>query len=194
MNIRTLHPRTQPRSVIPNLIVSFLSSWYESNLLKLIFDFAESSFCRNSLLNKQIYCFRSIGAQFVMCSRVPCPLDSSLSIAMQKGETLKTYSDRYWEMFNEIDEDFEDVAIRTFNVGLPTEHDLRRSLTMKPMRSMRQLMDRIDEYKQVKKDQQQGKGKAKATPLTKETLGQRVIIAINPEEILLDILGILLPK
>ena len=26
---------------------------------------------------------------------------------------------------------------------------------------MRQLMDRIDEYKRVKKDQQQGKGKAK---------------------------------
>ena len=75
-------------------------------------------------------------------------------MVMQEGETLKTYSDRYWEMFNEIDEEFEDVAIRTFKVGLATEHDLRKSLTMKLARSMRQLMDRIDEYKWVEEDQQ----------------------------------------
>ena len=70
--------------------------------------------------------------RFVTCSRVPRPLDSLLSMVMREGETLKTYSDRYWETFNEIDSDFEDVAIRTFKVGLLTEHDLRKSLTMKP--------------------------------------------------------------
>ena len=98
------------------------------------------------------------------CSRVPRPLDSLLSTAMHKGETLKTYFDRYWEMFNEIDGDFDDVAIRTFKVGLPVEHDLRKSLSRKPVRSMRQLMDHIDKYKQVKEDQQQGKGKVKVVP------------------------------
>ena len=67
-------------------------------------------------------------------------------------------------MFNEIDGDFDDVAIRTFKVGLPAEHDLRESLTKKPVRSIRQLMDRIDEYKRVKEDQLQGKGKAKVIP------------------------------
>ncbi|XP_075666056.1 uncharacterized protein LOC142635882 [Castanea sativa] len=36
---------------------------------------------------------------------------------MGEGETLKTYSDRYWEMFNEIDGNFDDVAIRTFKMG-----------------------------------------------------------------------------
>ena len=50
---------------------------------------------------------------------------------------MKTYSDRYWEMFNEIDGDFDDVAIRTFKVGLPVEHDLRKSLTRKLVRSVR---------------------------------------------------------
>ena len=64
-------------------------------------------------------------------------------------------------MFNEIDGDFDDVAIKTFKVGLPAEHDLRKSLIRKPVKSVRRLMDRIDEYKQVKEDQQQGKGKAK---------------------------------
>ena len=56
-------------------------------------------------------------------------------------------------MFNEIDGDFDDVATRTFKVSLPDEHDLRKSLTKKPARSVCQLMDRIDEYKRVEEDQ-----------------------------------------
>ena len=74
-------------------------------------------------------------------------------MSMREGETLKTYLDRYWEMFNEINGDFDDMAIRTFKVRLPTKHDLRNSLTKKPVRSVRRLIDCIDEYKQVKEDQ-----------------------------------------
>ena len=73
---------------------------------------------------------------------------------MQEGETLKTYLDRYWEMYNEIDGDFENVAINTFKIGLPTEHGLRKPLTSKPVTSVRQLMNRIDKYKKVEEDQQ----------------------------------------
>ena len=57
-------------------------------------------------------------------------------------------------MFNEIEGDFDDVATRTFKVGLPAEHDLRKSLTRKLVRSVRQLMDCIDEYKRVERVQQ----------------------------------------
>ena len=67
-------------------------------------------------------------------------------------------------MFNEIDENFDDVVIRTFKVGLLTEQDLRKSLTKKLVRSVHQLMDRIEEYKRVEEDQQRGKGKAKVVP------------------------------
>ena len=56
-------------------------------------------------------------------------------------------------MFNEIDGDFKDVAIRMFKFGLPTDHELRKSLTRKHACSMCQLMDRIDEYKRVEEDQ-----------------------------------------
>ena len=90
---------------------------------------------------------RAFGSHFITCSRVPRPLDSLLSMSMRESETLKTYSNRYWEIFNEIDRDFDDVAIRTFKVSLPTEHDLRKFLTRKPVRSVLQLIDRIDEYK-----------------------------------------------
>ena len=57
-------------------------------------------------------------------------------------------------MFNEIDGDFDDVAIRTFKVGLPAEHGLRKSLTRKPVTNVCQLMDQIDKYKRVKEDQE----------------------------------------
>ena len=80
-------------------------------------------------------------------------------MSMREGETLKTYLNRYWEIFNEIDRDYDDVAINIFKAGLPTKHDLRKSLTGKPVASVRQLMDRIDKYKRVKEDQLQGKGK-----------------------------------
>ncbi|XP_075633972.1 uncharacterized protein LOC142606524 [Castanea sativa] len=92
---------------------------------------------------------RAFGSCFVTCSRVHRLLDSLLFMTMRERETLKTYSDRYWEMFNEIDENFDDVTIM---------------FSRKPVRSVRQLMDCIDEYKRVEEDQQQGKGKAKVVP------------------------------
>ena len=67
-------------------------------------------------------------------------------------------------MFNEIDRDYDDVAISTFKVGLPAEHDLRKSLTSKPVASVRQLMNQIDKYRRVEENQLQGKGKAKVIP------------------------------
>ena len=64
-------------------------------------------------------------------------------------------------MFNEIDGSYDDVAIGTFKVGLPAEHELRKSLTGKPVTSVRLLMDRIDKYRRIEEDQLQRKGKAK---------------------------------
>ena len=57
-------------------------------------------------------------------------------------------------MFNEIDGDFDEVAIKNFEVGLPSEHGLRKSLTSKPVTSLRQLMDWVDKYKRIEDDQQ----------------------------------------
>ena len=75
-------------------------------------------------------------------------------MSMREGESIKVYSDRYWEMFNEIDGDFDDVAIKTFKVGFLSEYDLRKSLTSKPVTSLRQLMARVDKYKRIEDDQQ----------------------------------------
>ena len=107
---------------------------------------------------------QSFCSRFITCSRVPQPLDSLLSMSIREGESVKAYVERYWEMFNEIDGDFDEVTIRTFKVGPPSEHGLRKSLTSKLVTSLRQLMDRVDQYKRIEDDQQQGKKKAKVIP------------------------------
>ena len=64
-------------------------------------------------------------------------------------------------MFNEIDGNFDDVAIKTFKVGLLFEQGLGKSLIGKLVSSLRLLMDWVDKYKRIKDDQQQGKENAK---------------------------------
>ena len=122
----------------------------------------------NGLKTNSISSFKkltqSFCSRFITCNRVPQPLDSLLSMSMREREFVKAYIERYWEMFNEIDGDFDEVAIRTFKVGLPPKHGLRKSLTSKPVTSLCQLMDWVDKYKRIEDDQQQGKGKAKVIP------------------------------
>ena len=55
----------------------------------------------------------------------------SLSLFMRDEETLKTYLGRYWEVYNEMDGNFDDVAINTFKSNLLVEHGLKKSLAGK---------------------------------------------------------------
>ncbi|XP_065617970.1 uncharacterized protein LOC136062623 [Quercus suber] len=107
---------------------------------------------------------QAFGSHFVTCRRVARPLSFLLSLSMQEGETLKAYSDRYWEMFNDMEGNFNAMALDTFKLSLPTDHGLRTSLSSKPVTNMRQLIDRIEKYKRVEEDQLQGKGKDKVIP------------------------------
>ena len=126
----------------------------------------------NSLKTNSIGSYKQLTqafcSRFIKNSRVPRPLSSLLSLSMHEGETLKAYSDRYWEMYNKLDENHNDVTISTFKSGLPTEHGLRKSLTGKPVANVHQLMNRIDKYKKVEEDQLQGKGKEKIIPPQRE--------------------------
>ena len=136
--------------VFPSSLGLVIMRWFDSLKADSISSFKELT--------------QSFGSRFVTCRRVLQPLTSLLSLSMQEGESLKTYSERYWEMFNEIDGDFDELAISSFKLALLADHGLRKSLTSKPVTSVRQLMDRIDKYKRVEEDQQQGKGKDKVIP------------------------------
>lgn len=75
------------------------------------------------LEHRSIYFWRELSREFTTCfitnTRKPKEVDSLMALTMKSGETLKSYSPRYWEMYNEIDRYGEDLAIRQFSFGLP---------------------------------------------------------------------------
>ena len=79
---------------------------------------------------------------------------------MRVGETLRSYANWYWELYNEIGRGNEKIAASIFRMGLPKDSELRESLTRKPPEDMRQLIRRIEEYKHLEDDRMQSKGKA----------------------------------
>ena len=93
-------------------------------------------------------------------SRVPQPVDVLLSMKMRVGETLWSYTSQYWELYNEIGGSNEKIIASTFRMRLPEDSKLWESLTKRPPEDMRQLMRRIEEYKCLKDDRLQSKGKA----------------------------------
>ena len=72
-------------------------------------------------------------------------IDALLSIKMRVGETLRSYANRYWELYNEIGGGNERIAASTFRMGLPENSEFRESLTKRSPEDMRQLIRRIEE-------------------------------------------------
>ncbi|XP_023872623.1 uncharacterized protein LOC111985207 [Quercus suber] len=76
----------------------------------------------NRLRKGSVYNFAELiqefGIRFVTCSRVPQPVDALLSMKMRVGETLRSYTAQYWELYNEIDGGNEKIAASTFRMGL----------------------------------------------------------------------------
>ena len=83
-------------------------------------------------------------AWFITSSRRPRGVDFLLTMRLGNGETIKGYLTRFWETYNDIDGCSEDVAVRTFKLGLPPSTGLRQSLTKRPALTLRKLMDRIE--------------------------------------------------
>ena len=81
------------------------------------------------------------------------PFDLLLTMSTKEGETLRAYSNRYWNLYNEIVGDNGGIVTSTFKVGLSINSDLRASLALKPITDMNKLMERVEEYKRLEDDQ-----------------------------------------
>ena len=92
--------------------------------------------------------------RFTTCSRVPQPVDALLSMKMGAREILRSYTGRYWELYNKIDRGNEKIIANTFRLGLPKDFELRDLLMKRPPKDMRQLMRRIEEYRMLEDDWQ----------------------------------------
>uniref|UniRef100_A0A2N9F652 Uncharacterized protein n=1 Tax=Fagus sylvatica TaxID=28930 RepID=A0A2N9F652_FAGSY len=91
-------------------------------------------------------------SRFITNSRKPKEFASLMSMRMKDSESLKNYSARYWEVYNEVDGGTEDMAMKTFKEGLHPESELRHSLSKRSARNMRDLMSRIEQYVRVEED------------------------------------------
>ncbi len=68
-----------------------------------------------------------------------------MSMRTKDSESLKSYSSRYWKVYNEVDGGTEDMAITAFKQGLEPESELRYSLSKRPAKNMRDLLSRIQQ-------------------------------------------------
>uniref|UniRef100_A0A2N9EFQ0 Retrotransposon gag domain-containing protein n=1 Tax=Fagus sylvatica TaxID=28930 RepID=A0A2N9EFQ0_FAGSY len=91
-------------------------------------------------------------ARFISNSWKTKEMDALLTMKLQSNETIKEYSTRFWETYNDIDRCDEEVAVRTFKLGLPPDTGLHQSLTKHPAPTVAKLMHRIDQFIRVEED------------------------------------------
>jgi hypothetical protein len=91
-------------------------------------------------------------ARFLTSRAAPMTFDALTSMRQRDDETIRQYSKRYWETFNEIENCSEEYALATFKTSLPVQSKLRESLTMHPVRTVARLMERIQEHARVEDD------------------------------------------
>ena len=107
---------------------------------------------------------QSFTARFITNTRKPKEIDVLLALKMKAEETLKAYSARYWEVYNDIEACDEDIVVKTFRFGLNQDLKLRRSLTKRPPISMADLMTRLEEHIRVEDDSKSSTRTVEAAP------------------------------
>uniref|UniRef100_A0A2N9EUX0 Uncharacterized protein n=1 Tax=Fagus sylvatica TaxID=28930 RepID=A0A2N9EUX0_FAGSY len=91
-------------------------------------------------------------ARFITNSRKRKEMNTLLAMKLEDNETLKNYSIRFWETYNDIEACGEEMAIATFKMGLPIDSGLRKSLVKHPPRDLGKLMYKIDQFVRIKED------------------------------------------
>jgi hypothetical protein len=76
-------------------------------------------------INSWIEMAKAFVARFITNSLKTKEMDALLTMKLQSNETIQEYSTRFWETYNDIDGCDEEVAIRTFKLGLPPDTGLR---------------------------------------------------------------------
>uniref|UniRef100_A0A2N9G140 Uncharacterized protein n=1 Tax=Fagus sylvatica TaxID=28930 RepID=A0A2N9G140_FAGSY len=110
----------------------------------------------NQLGTRTIYSWDQMAeafvARFITNSRKRKDMSTLLAMKLEDNETLKDYSIRFWETYNDIEACGEEVAIATFKMGLPTDSGLRQSLVKHPPRDLGKLMYKIDQFVRIEED------------------------------------------
>jgi hypothetical protein len=130
----------------------------------------------NQLSTRTIYSWDQMAeafeARFITNSRKRKEMGALLTMKLEDNETIKDYSIRFWETYNDIEACGEEVAITTFKMGLPIDSGLRQSLIKHPPRDLGKLMHKIDQFVRVEED-------GRRTPPV-QTVAQPKVITTKP--------------
>ena len=89
---------------------------------------------------------------FITNSRRLREVNSLLAMSIRESESLKNYSSKYWELYNEVNGCNEELAVKKFKWGLTPNSKLRQALTRRPARNIQDLMSWIRQYVRVEED------------------------------------------
>ncbi|XP_028079416.1 uncharacterized protein LOC114281164 [Camellia sinensis] len=94
-------------------------------------------------------------ARFVSNTKIPKEPDTLFSLRKEQEETLRNYARRYWEEYNDLEENVcsEQMAVLSFKHGLRSESKLRQSLTKRPATALKDLRARIEQYARLEDNQ-----------------------------------------
>ncbi|GFZ11580.1 hypothetical protein Acr_22g0009780 [Actinidia rufa] len=92
-------------------------------------------------------------ARFVINTKAPKGVSSLLTLQKGKNEMLRSYRKCYWEMYNEIEECSEELAVVSCKLGLTLCEKLWEDLTLKPPADLRDLMSRVKMFTWLEDDE-----------------------------------------
>ena len=92
-------------------------------------------------------------ARFITNNRVVKGLEALTHLKKKHGKTLREYSQRYWELFQETEDCDLRFAVSTLKIGLPWDgNGIYNDLTRHQPKSFDDLLTRIDEFSRVDDD------------------------------------------
>ncbi|GFS40182.1 hypothetical protein Acr_00g0066980 [Actinidia rufa] len=94
----------------------------------------------------------SFVARFVRNTKAPKAVSSLLTLKKDRNESIRNYSKRYWETYNEIEECSEEMAVASYKLGLSPGDRLWENLTLDPTTGLRDLMSRVEMFARLEDD------------------------------------------
>ena len=94
----------------------------------------------------------SFVARFIINTRAPKAIGSLMTLKKGKNESIRSYSKRYWETYNEIEECSEEMAVASYKLGLAPGERLWEALTLDPPTGLRELMSRVEMFARLEDD------------------------------------------
>ncbi|XP_058189222.1 uncharacterized protein LOC131306813 [Rhododendron vialii] len=89
---------------------------------------------------------RSFTARFVASNRRPKTIKARIDLRQKDGESLKDYSERYYNVYNLVESCDQKTAATSFKRGLDRSLDLSKELMLWPPSDMLDLMQTVARY------------------------------------------------